>query len=467
MEVDPMNTSEKELQTGIRLMRILAFTMVISVMNATMFNIVLPEMKEDLGISVTLASWVFSFYTLFYAVGVAIFGKLADKYPLKSLLTWGMAVLALGSLIGLTAQTFWMVIAGRILQAAGASIIPVMAMLIPIRYFPAENRGRALGISATGLALGNAVGPIVSALVVGSLHWRWLFAVPILLIFTLPFFRKYLTNESSKGGRVDWLGGGLLAASITSCVLAVTQGSWGLGAGSAVLLACFILRVRTVAEPFIQVDLFRNKGYTLGLITAVMVMSIGFSLPYLTPQLLADVHQLSPSWIGFAMVPAALVTAILGRRGGKLADTKGNSFLFTAASLLLLSCFALLALFTGAPALLIACFLIFGTLGQAFMQIALSNTISGTLPREKAGVGMGLLSMLNFLSGTISTLIYSKVLDQGAGVHWNPFYSSPGTFVYSNIYLILFALYVVLLVFYGLYLKSHLIAPAILRRERS
>ncbi|MFB5269606.1 MFS transporter [Paenibacillus enshidis] len=275
-----MNTMETDLQTGIRLMRVLAFTMVISVMNATMFNIVLPQMREELGISVTQVSWVFSFYTLFYAIGVAIFGKLADKYRLKSLLTFGLAVLAIGSLTGLSAQTFWMVIAGRILQAAGASIIPVMAMLIPIRYFPPENRGRALGISATGLALGNAIGPVVSALVVGTLHWRWLFAIPLLMIFMLPFYRKYLTDEQPKGG-----------------------------------------------------------------------------------------------------------------------------------------------------------------------------------------VGMGLLSMINFLSGTISTLIYSKILDQGAEQQWNPFYSAQGNFMYSNIYLALFVLYIALLVIYQLYLRRHLITPAALKGE--
>jgi len=72
---------------------------------------------------------------------------------------------------------------------------------------------------------------------------------------------------------------------------------------------------------------------------------------------------------------------------------------------------------------------------------------------------MGLLSMINFLSGTVSTLVYSKILDHGAGTPWNPFNSFTDTFVFSNIYLILFALYVVLLVIYRLYLKRHLIAP--------
>ncbi|MMZ65506.1 hypothetical protein D1872_279160 [compost metagenome] len=72
-----------------------------------------------------------------------------------------------------------------------------------------------------------------------------------------------------------------------------------------------------------------------------------------------------------------------------------------------------------------------------FMQIALSNTISRALPTEQTGIGMGLLSMLNFLSGAVSTSIYSKVVDQGAAFHLNPFDASPASFVYSNIYLVL------------------------------
>lgn len=72
-------------------------------------------------------------------------------------------------------------------------------MIIPVRYFPAESRGRALGITATGLAIGSAIGPVVSALIVSVFHWRWLFFIPVLILVTLPLYRKYLGNEQGQG----------------------------------------------------------------------------------------------------------------------------------------------------------------------------------------------------------------------------------------------------------------------------
>ncbi len=95
-----------------------------------------------------------------------IYGKLADTYKLKNLLTFGFFLCAIGLIIGLYSQTFSMVLIGCFIQAIGASVSPAIAMLIPVRYFSQEERGRALGIESVGTALGTAVGPIVSALTV-------------------------------------------------------------------------------------------------------------------------------------------------------------------------------------------------------------------------------------------------------------------------------------------------------------
>lgn len=95
-----------------------------------------------------------------------------------------------------------MVLLGHILQAAGAAVIPATAMIIPARYFPDERRGRALGMSATGLAIGAAVGPVVTPILVSFAHWRWLLCIPLLILATLPFYRKYLGNEKGAGGRI-------------------------------------------------------------------------------------------------------------------------------------------------------------------------------------------------------------------------------------------------------------------------
>ncbi|AYB45961.1 MFS transporter [Paenibacillus lautus] len=423
-----------------KLIRILAFTMILSSMSATMFNIVLPEISQDFQLSFAQVSWVSSIYMLIYAIGSVLYGKLADTYKLKNLVTFGLLLFFVGSITGLAAQAYWMVLLGRILQAAGAAVIPAIAMIIPVRYFPAENRGRALGITATGLAIGNAIGPVVSALVVSTFHWRWLFFIPLLILVTLPLYRKYLGNEQGQGARIDWLGGGLLAGTVALLLLAVTQGGWIFGVGSLILFLAFLLRIRSAKAPFVQPRLFRNQSYTVGLVLGMFIMSVGYALPFLTPQLLSDLNGLAPGWIGFVMVPGAVVTAMLGGRGGKLADTKGTRYLFYAASTLLLLCFALLSTFAGVSPLLIALFLIFGNVGIMFMQISLSKTISLSLPKEQTGVGMGLFSLLNFLSGAIATGVYGKAVDLGAGSRWNPLNMVQGASTYSNIYIVLVAL---------------------------
>lgn len=435
--------------TGEKLLRILVFTLIISMMSGLMFNIVLPEISEEFDLSIAQASWLSSAYFLIYAIGTVIYGKLTDSYRLKDLLTFGLLFFAFGSLIGLTSQTFWMALVGRCMQAVGAASIPATAMLIPVRYFTPERRGSALGMTAVGLALGNALGPVISALIVSVAHWRWLFAVPLLILLTLPFYRKYLEDEQPVvSGKFDWVGGGLLSATVALLLLGVTNGTWWFLIGSLLSLALFIARIRSAAEPFIQPELFTNKRYSLGLTIAFLVNGIGFALYFLSPLLLSHVQQLQPGWIGLAMVPAAMTSAILGKKGGKLADLKGNSYLFFIASGLLLICFLLLSTFTGSSTLLIALFLIFGNVGQSFMLITLSNSISRSLPKEQVGVGMGMLAMLNFIAGGMATGVFSRVVDLGSDSRWNPVNFFPHGTIYSNIYFVLAALHVGILLLY-------------------
>lgn len=434
-----------------KLIRILAFTMVLSSMSATMFNIVLPEISNEFQLSFAQVSWVSAIYLLIYAIGSVIYGKLADMFKLKNLLTAGLLVFTIGSIVGLSATAYWMVLSGRVLQAAGAAVIPAIAMIIPARYFPAENRGRALGITATGLALGSAIGPVASALMVSVFHWRWLFCIPLLILFTVPFYRKYLRDEHGGGGRIDWLGGGLLTGTVALFLLTVTQGQGVVfGAGSLILLFFFILRIRTAKEPFIQPRLFSNKSYTIGLILAVLIMGAGYSLPFLTPKLLADLNTLSPGLIGFAMVPGAVATAMLGRTGGSLADTRGTPFLFYLAIGLNALCFALLSTFAGTSPLFIAAILILGNIGQMFMQVSLSKTISLSLPAEQTGVGMGLLSMLNFLAGAVATGVYGRAADLETSSTWNALNMFPASSAYSNIFTLLVAVQIGMLLLFWL-----------------
>ncbi|MBP1991236.1 MFS transporter [Paenibacillus eucommiae] len=417
-----------------KLIKILAFTLVFSVMNASIFNVVLPVISLEFTLTPSQVSWILSSYMIVYAIGSVIYGKLADKYKLKNLLTFGLILFAAGSIVGLFATHFWMVILGRVVQAVGSSVIPATAMIIPVRYFPPHTRGRALGISAIGLALGAALGPIVSGLISSFASWRFLFLLSLLPLLTLPLYRKYLDNEKGTASKIDILGGILLAGTVAALMLSITQGNVLLLALSIVLLLLFIIRIRTAAEPFINPKLFQNKKYSAGLVIAFLVTSLVFGLPFITPQFLTKINHLTPAMIGFVMFPAAITSALLGRKGGKLADEKGNTVLFLTATMLIFVCFMGLSSFIGYSEWIIAGCLIFGSLGQTFMQISVSNTISRTLSKDQVGVGMGLFSMLGFISGAMATSLIGKVLDfRTNDFHLNPFIKQPAAFVYSNI----------------------------------
>lgn len=217
----------------------------------------------------------------------------------------------------------------------------------------------------------------------------------------------------------------------------------------SVFLALFIIRIRKAVEPFIKPSLFRSKKFSIGLLIAFMTTAMSFSTTFMTPQFLATLNGLSPSSIGFVLVPAAIASAIMGRKGGKLADTRGNSALVFVASVLISLTFSLLSTFIGVSAYIIAFILILGNVGQTFMQISMSNTISQTLSKEETGVDMGLLLMINFLSGALAMSVVGKMLDKGSSsFQLNPFITNHAASVYSNIFVVMSLLIIIVFSLY-------------------
>ncbi|MDF2679002.1 MAG: antiporter [Brevibacillus sp.] len=444
-----MNTESENTQVnGQKLILILMFTMTISSMSAMMFNLALPSIRDQFDLTLAQTSWVSSLYMVIYAIGTVIYGKLADSVRLKSLLTFGLLLFAGGSLVGLFSQTFWMVLAGRSLQAMGAAAIPAAAGLIPVRYMSPERRGSAIGTAMVGLALGGVLGPVISAFILNFAHWRWLFSIPLFGLILLPFYRTYLGDEPSTPAKVDWMGGGLLSATVVLLVLSLTNHSvWMLVAGICAM-GVLIKWIRKVDDPFIQPRLFRNKSYTFGILMMLLISGSVVSLSFLSPLLLTHVQHLSPVWVGLVMVPAAITQAFFGRKAGKLVDRRGSAYVFTIASGLLLISFVLLSTFIGTSPLFISAFLIFGNVGQMCLAIAMSNTISSTLPKEQVGIGIGILQMTNFIMFAVASAVYSSLLDLGTITKFNVANGYGDGIMYSNIFLVLAILQAALLIFY-------------------
>ncbi|MFD2116252.1 MFS transporter [Paenibacillus yanchengensis] len=444
-----------------KLLRVLVFALIFSVMNGTMFNVALPMISEQFSLLPSQASWVLSGYMIVFAIGSVVYGKLADRFQMKNLITFGLYLFAFGSIVGMFAHQYWLVVAGRLLQAAGASVLPAVSMIIPVRYFPIEQRGKALGITAVGLALGAALGPIVAGLVSNFGSWRLLFLLSIISLATVPFFRKYLQQEQVTQVKFDYSGAALLAATVALLLLSITQSNLWLLVVAVLLFGLFLARIHTAQDPFIEPELFKNSKYSLGLFIAFLSTSMNFGLSFMTPQFLTSLHGLTPASIGMVMFPAAICAAFLGKKGGRLADQKGNMFLAMVATSLMFVCFALLSSALELPAYWIALFLIAGNIGVTFMQIAMSNTVSKTLLKHQVGVGMGLLSLMNFISGAIAMGTIGKLLDgQQTALQLNPIVNQSAAFIYSNIFLAMSSIIIVIIMLYRIVFRDEVVLVA-------
>jgi DHA2 family metal-tetracycline-proton antiporter-like MFS transporter len=411
-----------EKPIGERLLTVLFFTLILSVMNVMMFNIALPEIKAEFDVPSSVVGWVLSGYIVVYAVGSVTYGKLADLFPLRRLLFFGLLVVALGSLFGLFAQSFWMVMVGRILQSVGASVIPAVAMLVPVRYFPVERRGRALGMISTGLATGTALGPIVAGFVVETIGWRMLFLLPLLLLLTLPFYYRWLGAGERGQGKFDILGGSLLALTVVLLLLAVTRSAGWLALFGGVVGFILLWHTRRAREPFLTPTLFANARYRTMVLLSFVTTSTTFVVPFLMPLLLSDVHSMTPAQIGLILFPGALLAALLGRTVGRWTDEFGSRMIYLIATASLAVVFIAMAIWLAIGAWVILPLLLIAGVAHVGLQISLSKKVSATLPSETAGLGMGMFMMLNFISGATATTLVSKSLDMagsGEAAHYS------------------------------------------------
>ncbi|WP_404276222.1 MFS transporter [Exiguobacterium undae] len=437
-----------------KLMIILTSVLVISAMNTTMFNVALPAIGEQFSLSPSQTGWIVTSYLIIFAVGVTIYGKLADQYKLKTLITTGIILMALGSLIGLLALNYPLLVIARVIQAAGAAVLPALAMIIPTRYFTPETRGRAIGMTSAGLTFGIAIGPIIAGLILTSFSWNKLFIIPLVMVLSIPIFRKYLGDEKGTQSKIDFIGALLLVATIVSFMLVISQSSWILFILFVIFLGAFIWRIKTTKNPFIHPGLFKNKSYTFTLLTFALGAGAAFSLPYLSPLLFVNVNHLSPFASGLFMFPGALIAALLAKTGGKIADTRGNATLAYMTILLFLICFGLLSFFAGASAYLVMVILILGYVAQSQWQVAMANTLSNTLSKEQVGIGMGLFMLVNFVASSIAGTFIGRALSSRSSFSLNPWHNQASGGEYSNIYVVLSVVIIITAILYTVVLRT-------------
>ncbi|RWZ60809.1 MFS transporter [Halobacillus fulvus] len=414
----------------------LCAVLMMSVMNGTMFNIAVPDIANTYNLMPSEVSWVMTGYIMVYAVGALTYGKLADFYPYRTLITFGLTVFCAGSLFGFFAQNYAMVLLARIIQAVGGAMIPALVFLAPIRYFP-KTRGRVLGIVSSVMAFASGIGPIAGGFIAGFLDWRYLFLTSALIIITLPFLRSNLPDEEVKEGYIDFIGAALIGGLISTSLLGITLGIPWLFALAALFLALNARRMKKIEEPFIPPHLFKNVRYRTTIITSFLGVVCLFGMMFMLPIMFRDAYQLGTMAIGLVLFPGALSAAFMGQLGGRLVDSKGNTFVLYLALALLGSGFLLLSTLVGAPVWIVSLTVIVAYMSFPLVQASSADILANLLPSHETGVGMGVFNLLNFVSGALSGAMIGKALDVfDPSQPFNVFGFSGDTSVYSNVFIV-------------------------------
>jgi EmrB/QacA subfamily drug resistance transporter len=267
-------------------------------LDASIVTLAFPALQREFHASLAAAQWVSLGYLLALVGLLAGAGRLADAFGRKLVYLYGFVVFTVASAACGFAPSLGLLVAFRVVQAAGAAMLQANSVALVVTSVPRSRMRAGLGMQAAAQALGLALGPTVGGLLVGSAGWRWVFWVNVPVGCAALVVGRYLlprTRERATAARFDWPGLVLLATASTALLLAIS-GVSGLGlplwavialaAAAATATVALRARERRATAPLIDLSLLRTRAVSAGLAGAMCGYLVLFGPLALIPQIL-------------------------------------------------------------------------------------------------------------------------------------------------------------------------------------
>jgi EmrB/QacA subfamily drug resistance transporter len=417
-----------------------------SALDVSIVNVAMPTLTGTFGVSMAVIEWVAMAYMLTLTIFLPLFGRLADVYGRSRLYNVGFVVFSLGSVLCGVATTAGFLIAARVVQAVGAGLLQANSVALITHAFPANERGRAIGIQGAVQAVSMAIGPFVGGALIASVGWRAIFLVNVpigaigtlVALLVLPRDRKAARRE-----RVDYLGAALFAAGLAFLVLALNEGAklgWGssrvlsyLVAGGALLCAMVVTELKT-EHPLVDLRLFRNPTFLLGNVTGMLSYFVLFAVMFLMPFYLEKVLGYGSQLTGSLLMPVPLAMAMVAPFSGHLSDRLGSRIMTTSGMLVsAVACFSLLALDESSHLPILLAGLVLLGVGMGLFTPPNNSAIMGSAPADKLGVAGGVLNMMRSLglifgvdvAGAVFTTVEHRYLAENGFPNVRHVFSNP------------------------------------------
>lgn len=383
--------------------------------DTTVVVLAIPTIGKELSANLSLSTWVLLSYLLVTAIFATQLGRIGDLLGRNIIYNSGFALFTLGSALCGLSFDIYELIAFRILQAVGGSMILANGAAVIADNFPRNSIGKAFGYTALGWNIGATLGIILGGLITSIFGWRYIFLINIPVgIFATSLGFKVIKANIKTESRLDIPGFLILSLSLTLLVL----GSAFLAAYgpniynnstiyvALVLLVPFIIVEKRSRSPILKVDLFKERILTYSLLSSFF-QSVGYlSVSFLITIYLQGVRGLDPLQTSLVLLPAYLVSGVVAPFAGRLSDKYGSRILATAGmAVLLLSAILYIAIGKTTPLQTIVLASTLGGLGSALFFPANNSAIMANARPAYYGAISGLTRTLANIGTLVSYIL--------------------------------------------------------------
>ena len=389
-------------------------------------NLSIPSLEEEFKVGAQTVGWVVTIYMLTCSALAVPFGRLADRVERRSVLRTGILIFSISSLTAVLSKKMWMLLAFRLMQGIGASMIFSTNIAILVGAFDEEHRGRVLGYSTCATYAGFSAGPVLGGWLNQNFGWRAIFIATAIVsaaafygaFFKLPKGEKKsgILSLSSKA-HLDYAGNILFVVSIVLTMYGLSSLNSLAGAPLILCLGIlfFIFFIRTemkTENPVIDVNLFRkNLPFTLSNLAAMVNYGSNFALSYLMSIYLQVVKGMSSQWAGVILITNTVIMTVLSPFVGRISD-RHSPFKMSAAGMAL--CAAALGLLSFLSEDLslakIIMILALSGVGFSFFSTPNTNAVMSCVGKEDYGVAASILSTMRSIGHTAGMSVVSAVV---------------------------------------------------------
>jgi EmrB/QacA subfamily drug resistance transporter len=413
------------------ILAVLCLSVFLAVVDNTIVNVALPTISRRLHASTSELQWIVDAYSLVFASLLLVGGSLGDRYGRKGALQLGLVAFAsFSAFAGLSGSIAALIVARCLMGLAAALIFPATLAILTNTFTDAKERGAAVGVwtAITGLAV--ALGPVTGGLLLEHFSWGSVFFVSVPIAAVALALGAWLvpTSRDPAAPRLDLLGFALsilgVGVVVYTTIEAPSQG-WlaagtlaGYAAGIA-LLASFAVWERRVAEPLLDIALFRNIRFSAASFSITVAFFGLFGFIFLITQYFQLVHGYTPLSAGVHTLPFALGVAAASPLAPTLANRLGTKIIVPAGLLLMGAGFLIASTLGSDTAYFgpVIVSMLLMAIGLGVVTAPSTDAILAVLPPAKAGVGSAVNDVTRELGGTFGVAVVGAVFSSMYGPH--------------------------------------------------